>query len=87
MQIEIKRFYKTQFVELAVDNENGTCLLGVPFDHGGAGHTRYYVISKEEFQRGLENEETLLKLERNGIFLGGGRMYWSSFVGDRLIWG
>ena len=81
MKIETRKFLNEQFVELATDDENGTCLLGIPFDVGGAGHVSYYVISKLDFENGISNSMSLRALEKNGRFLGGGRLYWSSYIG------
>jgi hypothetical protein len=56
-------------------------LLGIPFDVGGAGHVNYFVISKVEFDTGMSDPMSLRALEKNGAFLGSGRLYWSSYVG------
>lgn len=80
MKIEIKKFFYEQFVELAKDDENGTCLLGIPFDVGGAGHVNYFVISKLEFDMGMSDPTSLSAIEKNGAFIGSGRLYWSSYV-------
>lgn len=85
MKIEIKKFFDEQFVELAMDTDNGTYLLGMPFDVGGAGHVSYYVISKSDFDNGMSSPAFLRALEKNGTFLGVGPLYYSSYVGfDKL---
>lgn len=82
MRIQSKKFFNEQFVELAIDNENGTYLLGIPFDVGGAGHVSYYVISKLDFDSGMSDPVSLGALEKDGSFLGRGLLYWSSFIGS-----
>lgn len=47
--IRMIRFYPDRFLELAVDEHADIPLLGIPFDIGGSGHTRYYRISRNDF--------------------------------------
>lgn len=82
MNIRCVAFYQEQYVELAVDDDTGVCLLGVPFDSGGSGHTRYYEITRSAFEAGLQNPTSLRSLEQDGIFRGGGSLYWSDFAPD-----
>lgn len=84
MNINLEKFFREQHVELAVDTDTGTNLLGIPFDYGGAGHTRYYAISAEDFRAALIDERHLRTLERNGTFLGSGRLCASTFVADQV---
>jgi hypothetical protein len=78
MKIEVVKFLSRPFVELAVDATNGQKLLGVPFDHGGSGHTHYYPITGEEFAAFLSDDAGVDALLRNG---GVGRdLYYSTFA-------
>jgi hypothetical protein len=83
LNIQIRHFDQSQHVALAVDADDGTFLLGIPFDHGGSGHTRYFQISQSEFEAGIRDANSLRSLERNGMFLGKGALYWSDFVPDQ----
>ena len=74
MKIKVVKFLAKPFVEIAFDEENGTKLLGVPHDHGGSGHTRYYVISEVDFERSLAAGEVF-----NGVHVGA--LYYSDFAG------
>jgi hypothetical protein len=82
MKIEILKFVRSHFVDLAIDRDNGVFLIGIPFDYGGSGHTRYYEMSKEQFDACLEDESNLSAFERNGQYLGKGTLYWSDFAPD-----
>ena len=77
MQIEVVKFFPDPFVEVAVDQDTGTKLLGLPFDHGGAGHTHYHVLSEAEFQRAL-TVDGAIKTIRGGAF------YYSTFAPDNV---
>jgi hypothetical protein len=81
--IKVVKFYPDRFLELAVDEGSGIHLLGIPFDVGGSGHTRYYRISAEDFGECLADQEKFARLERNGSFLNGTEnLYWSDYVPD-----
>ena len=80
MRIDIVKFLPRPFVDLAVDVSNGQHLLGVPFDHGGSGHTRYYPISDGEFAEFLADDSSVDTLLRNGAI--GRKIYYSTFAAD-----
>lgn len=82
--IKVVRFYPDRFLELAVDEQAGVHLLGIPFDVGGSGHTRYYRISSEEFDACMSDGSACDQLERNGVFLkGSASLYWSDYAPDQ----
>jgi len=81
--ITLIRFYPDRFLELAMDEPAGVHLLGMPFDVGGAGHTRYYRISREDFDACMADQAALDSLESNGVFLkGSASLYWSDYAPD-----
>jgi len=84
MNIRVEKFIASKFIELAVDSDSGAYLLGIPFDYGGSGHTRYYELSDEEFNDCLENEDSVDKYWSNGIFNGSGESYYSTFSADNI---
>jgi hypothetical protein len=81
MNIVIKAINRDKYFDISVDEDNGTCLIGIPFDHGPAGHTNYYAISKSEFDLGIRNPSNLDHLVDGQNFQGSGKLYYSTFVG------
>jgi hypothetical protein len=80
MKISIKAFNRTKFFEIAVDEETGVCLVGIPFNYGPAEHSKYYEISREEFALGLLDPEALNHLVEDQNFNGPGFIYYSTFI-------
>ena len=68
MNIETVKFFPIPFVEIAVDRDSGTKLLGMPFDHGCAGHTVYHVISDVDFERALTVEGAISEIHGSAFF-------------------
>lgn len=64
--------------DIAIDEDNGTYLIGIPFDYGPAGHTNYYAISKDDFDAGIRNPENLNHMVDGQSFLGNGSFYYST---------
>lgn len=83
MNIKIKAFNREKHFDIALDEDSGTYLIGVPFDYGPAEHANYYVISKNEFECGVNNPDSLSHLVDGQKFNGNGRMFFSTFVAAR----
>ena len=83
MNIRIIKFLKASFIDLAVDEDNETKLIGIPFDHGGAGYTRYYTLSEQDFKRFLADDAAASKLvAHGGQYIGNSPLYFSDFAPD-----
>ncbi len=82
MKIEIRKFVYSHFVELAIDSDSNVYLLGIPFDFGGSGHTRYFEMTQQEFTSCVDDEHNLAAFVKDGSYLGGGNLYWSDFAPD-----
>ena len=78
MRIEIIAFNKDKYFDIAVDTDNEVFLLGIPFNYGPAEHTKYYRISKKEFELGKASPTNLNHLVDGQNFKGDGELYYST---------
>ena len=83
MKITIKAFNREKYFDIALDEDTGTFLIGIPFNYGPAEHANYYVISRELFQLGIKDPGALSHLVEGQAFLGSGRFYYSTFAGTK----
>lgn len=58
-------------------------LLGIPFDHGGCSHTRYFEMTQQEFENCMDDEHKPSTLVKDGSYLGKGKRYWSDFAPEQ----
>ncbi|MGC1551119.1 MAG: hypothetical protein WA777_21555 [Rhodanobacter sp.] len=85
MNIQTVKFIPRSFVDLAIDADNGVKLIGIPFDDGGSGHTRYYAISNGEFEKFLVDESGISELVIHGNqYIGASPLYFSDFAPDNV---
>ena len=75
MKITIKAFNREKHFDVAIDEDSGTCLIGIPFYYGPTEHTNYYVISKNEFECGVIDPSSLSDLVDGQTFKGKGRKF------------
>lgn len=83
MKITIKAFNREKHFDVALDEDSGTYLVGIPFNYGPVEHTNYYEISKNEFERGVSDPSSLSDLVDGQTFKGKGGMFFSTFAALR----
>lgn len=78
MKITIKAFNREKHFDIAIDEDTGAYLVGIPFNMGPAEHTNYYGISKEQFELGVSDPGALGYLVDGQRFHGSGGLYFST---------